>query len=224
MPRSRSPHGIQFDSPLQRQWMIRSSNGRIPRKASTVRGADSSSQRATKRHPGGDDLEHGASLSGSRRYRGHPGEPSASRSASVISVAFPAASPSCDHRRRPGRPARPRSPASSRRSPAGRGERRCGTSCTRFPRIAAPAVGRHRRGAAVASSSGSSTTRARPSRRARRSTGIHHARTPCVPEVEDVRGSTSTSTPISGDEHGPRARCPYVGGKWPASIAKRPAA
>src|SRR3954468_24237491 len=51
MPKSRSPHGIQFDSPLQRQWMIRSSSGRLALKAATVCGASSSSQRATKRIP-----------------------------------------------------------------------------------------------------------------------------------------------------------------------------
>ena len=51
MPKSRSPHGIQFDSPLQRQWMIRSSIGRIALNAATVFGASSSSQRATKRIP-----------------------------------------------------------------------------------------------------------------------------------------------------------------------------
>src|SRR4051812_5767981 len=51
MPKSRSPHGIQFDSPLQRQWMIRSSSGRLALKAATVFGASSSSQRATKRIP-----------------------------------------------------------------------------------------------------------------------------------------------------------------------------
>src|SRR4051794_37837489 len=48
MPSSRSPHGIQFDSPLQRQWMIRSSKGRIALNAATVAGASSSSQRARK--------------------------------------------------------------------------------------------------------------------------------------------------------------------------------
>src|SRR5436309_7443258 len=51
MPKSLSPHGIQFDSPLQRQWMIRSSSGRLALKAATVFGASSSSQRATKRIP-----------------------------------------------------------------------------------------------------------------------------------------------------------------------------
>src|SRR5579884_3268032 len=51
MPKSRSPQGIQFDSPLQRQWMIRSSIGRDARNAATVAGASSSSQRATKRIP-----------------------------------------------------------------------------------------------------------------------------------------------------------------------------
>src|SRR5947199_2542571 len=51
MPKSRSPHGIQFDSPLQRQWMMRSSSGRLALKAATVFGASSSSQRATKRMP-----------------------------------------------------------------------------------------------------------------------------------------------------------------------------
>src|SRR3954453_5418307 len=51
MPKSRSPHGIQFDSPLQRQWMMRSSSGRLALKADTVSGASSSSQRATKRIP-----------------------------------------------------------------------------------------------------------------------------------------------------------------------------
>src|SRR3954449_10384827 len=51
MPKSRSPHGIQFDSPLQRQWMIRSSSGSDALNAATVFGARSSSQRATKRIP-----------------------------------------------------------------------------------------------------------------------------------------------------------------------------
>src|SRR5436305_4223268 len=51
IPKSRSPHGIQFDSPLQRQWMIRSSSGRLALKAATVCGASSSSHRATKRIP-----------------------------------------------------------------------------------------------------------------------------------------------------------------------------
>src|SRR5690242_18281976 len=51
MPKSRSPQGIQFASPLQRQWMIRSSIGRLALKAATVFGASSSSQRATKRMP-----------------------------------------------------------------------------------------------------------------------------------------------------------------------------
>ncbi len=51
MPKSRSPHGIQFDSPLQRQWMIRSSSGRLALNAAHVFGASSSSQRATKRIP-----------------------------------------------------------------------------------------------------------------------------------------------------------------------------
>src|SRR5436305_8045772 len=51
IPKSRSPHGIQFDSPLQRQWMMRSSSGRLALKAATVFGASSSSQRATKRMP-----------------------------------------------------------------------------------------------------------------------------------------------------------------------------
>src|SRR5580765_8899609 len=51
MPKSRLPHGIQFDSPLQRQWMIRSSIGRLALNAATVFGASSSSQRATKRIP-----------------------------------------------------------------------------------------------------------------------------------------------------------------------------
>src|SRR5437764_7891748 len=51
IPKSRSPHGIQFDSPLQRQWMIRSSSGRLALNAATVFGASSSSQRATKRMP-----------------------------------------------------------------------------------------------------------------------------------------------------------------------------
>src|SRR3954451_1759886 len=51
MPKSRVPHGIQFDSPLQRQWMIRSSIGSDALNAATVLGASSSSQRATKRIP-----------------------------------------------------------------------------------------------------------------------------------------------------------------------------
>src|SRR5690348_992993 len=51
MPKSRVPHGIQFDSPLQRQWMIRSSIGSDALNAATVFGASSSSQRATKRMP-----------------------------------------------------------------------------------------------------------------------------------------------------------------------------
>src|SRR3954468_12254464 len=51
MPKSRAPHGIQFDSPLQRQWMMRSSSGRLALNAATVFGAASSSQRATKRMP-----------------------------------------------------------------------------------------------------------------------------------------------------------------------------
>src|SRR3954468_9096297 len=51
MPKSRVPHGIQFDSPLQRQWMIRSSIGSDALNAATVCGASSSSQRATKRIP-----------------------------------------------------------------------------------------------------------------------------------------------------------------------------
>src|SRR4051794_2965991 len=51
MPKSRSPHGIQFDSPLQRQWMIRSSIGSDALNAATVLGASSSSHRATKRIP-----------------------------------------------------------------------------------------------------------------------------------------------------------------------------
>src|SRR5215471_5237814 len=51
MPKSRVPHGIQFDSPLQRQWMIRSSIGSDALNAATVFGASSSSQRATKRIP-----------------------------------------------------------------------------------------------------------------------------------------------------------------------------
>src|SRR5438128_12635178 len=51
MPKSLSPQGIQFDSPLQRQWMIRSSIGRLALNAATVFGASSSSQRATKRIP-----------------------------------------------------------------------------------------------------------------------------------------------------------------------------
>src|SRR3954470_23718336 len=48
MPSSRSPHGIQFDSPLQRQWMMRSSKGRIAVNAATVAGASAASQRAWK--------------------------------------------------------------------------------------------------------------------------------------------------------------------------------
>src|SRR5512146_2334658 len=51
MPKSRVPHGIQFDSPLQRQWMILSSIGSDALNAATVFGASSSSQRATKRIP-----------------------------------------------------------------------------------------------------------------------------------------------------------------------------
>src|SRR4051794_1557458 len=51
MPKSRVPHGIQFDSPLQRQWMIRSSIGSDALNAATVLGASSSSQRATNRIP-----------------------------------------------------------------------------------------------------------------------------------------------------------------------------
>src|SRR3954453_6478910 len=51
MPKSRVPQGIQFDSPLQRQWMIRSSIGSDALNAATVAGASSSSQRATKRIP-----------------------------------------------------------------------------------------------------------------------------------------------------------------------------
>src|SRR5262249_53988660 len=51
MPRSRSPHGIQFDSPLQRQWMMRSSNGRIALNAATVLGASASSKRAANHRP-----------------------------------------------------------------------------------------------------------------------------------------------------------------------------
>src|SRR6185312_7516651 len=51
IPSSRSPHGIQLDSPLQRQWMIRSSNGRIALNAATVAGAPASSQRARKTIP-----------------------------------------------------------------------------------------------------------------------------------------------------------------------------
>src|SRR5215831_15565436 len=51
MPRSRSPHGIQLDSPLQRQWMMRSSSGRIDLNAATVLGASTSSNRATNRRP-----------------------------------------------------------------------------------------------------------------------------------------------------------------------------
>src|SRR5437763_4234729 len=51
MPKSLSPQGIQFDSPLHRQWMIWSSIGRLALNAATVFGASSSSQRATKRIP-----------------------------------------------------------------------------------------------------------------------------------------------------------------------------
>src|SRR5438105_13589830 len=69
MPRSRSPHGIQFDSPLQRQWMIRSSNGRIARNAATVFGARSSSNRATKWRPAALISSTAATLSGAEPAR-----------------------------------------------------------------------------------------------------------------------------------------------------------
>src|SRR4051812_29194179 len=69
MPKSRSPHGIQFDSPLQRQWMIRSSSGSDALKAATGFGASSSSQPATKRIPAA------TTSSTSRTYRGRSRAP-----------------------------------------------------------------------------------------------------------------------------------------------------
>src|SRR4051794_6179359 len=69
MPKSRSPHGIQFDSPLQRQWMIRSSSGREALNASTVFGASPSSQRATKRIPAATISSTAETLSGAPQWR-----------------------------------------------------------------------------------------------------------------------------------------------------------
>ena len=84
MPSSRSPKGIQFDSPLQRQWMIFESSGSSRRNDATVAGAASSSKRATKRKSPACDLDHGPTLAPCSIQR-----PSSSRSASVIPVAFP---------------------------------------------------------------------------------------------------------------------------------------
>ena len=82
MPSSRAPQGIQFDSPLQRQWMSRSSNGRIARNAATVAGASASSKRARKVNPAAQIL------STPGRYRDASQRASVFRSAWVIPVAF----------------------------------------------------------------------------------------------------------------------------------------
>ena len=114
MPSSRSPNGIQFDSPLQRQWMIFDSSGSRRRNAATVSGAASSSKRATKRNSP-------AAISASRRDLSALRDPAAEELAlgvGHLGRRSRAASPACaPPARRSRRPAPGSAPACRTRSP-----------------------------------------------------------------------------------------------------------